>query len=57
MLHDPRVYPDPTRFNPGRFMGNKPQPDPFDVCFGFGRRCVRFLLYESRYQAYVARPK
>lgn len=38
MLYDPRIYKDPERFNPERFMGEDPERDPRDVCFGFGRR-------------------
>ncbi|CAA7266302.1 unnamed protein product [Cyclocybe aegerita] len=38
MLHDPKVYPDPFEFKPERFLGPNPEPDPYDVCFGFGRR-------------------
>ena len=41
MLHDPSVYADPMEFNPDRFLpreGKEPEPDPRDVCFGFGRR-------------------
>ncbi|KAI0777944.1 cytochrome P450 [Irpex lacteus] len=41
MLHDERVYPDPSSFNPDRFLkgeGHTPQNDPRDVAFGFGRR-------------------
>ncbi|KAF9534995.1 cytochrome P450 [Crepidotus variabilis] len=39
--HDPRVYNEPFRFNPDRFLSSKdraPEPDPRDFCFGFGRR-------------------
>ncbi|KAF9468823.1 cytochrome P450 [Collybia nuda] len=41
MTHDPRIYPDPEIFDPDRYSpsGDKgAQPDPRDVCFGFGRR-------------------
>ncbi|KAF9453375.1 cytochrome P450 [Macrolepiota fuliginosa MF-IS2] len=38
MLHDPRMYSDPMKFNPERFLGPNPEPDPRQVCFGFGRR-------------------
>jgi hypothetical protein len=27
-------------FNPSRFLGYKPEPDPRQICFGFGRRYV-----------------
>ncbi|KAG6873902.1 hypothetical protein C0995_009681 [Termitomyces sp. Mi166 len=41
ILHDPQVYADPHKFDPERFIAsdNKPaEPDPRNVCFGFGRR-------------------
>ncbi|KAF8192574.1 cytochrome P450 [Pholiota molesta] len=41
MTHDPKVYKDPFEFNPERFLpskGRAPEPDPREVCFGFGRR-------------------
>ncbi|KAL0945844.1 hypothetical protein HGRIS_012127 [Hohenbuehelia grisea] len=38
MLHDPRVYTNPAAFEPGRFLGDQPERDPQDACFGFGRR-------------------
>ncbi|KAJ7174153.1 cytochrome P450 [Mycena crocata] len=38
-LHDPAVYSDPFVFNPDRFLGPNPAPDPTDVgVFGYGRR-------------------
>jgi len=38
MMHDPQVYPEPSKFDPERFLGPQPQPDPRNVSFGFGRR-------------------
>ncbi|KAI1437328.1 cytochrome protein [Xylaria sp. CBS 124048] len=36
--HDPAVYPDPSLFNPLRFLGPNPAPDPNRHNFGYGRR-------------------
>ncbi|KFY66563.1 hypothetical protein V496_01988 [Pseudogymnoascus sp. VKM F-4515 (FW-2607)] len=39
--HDPAVYADPMTFRPERFLEtptHKPEPDPRNVIFGFGRR-------------------
>ncbi|KAF2743711.1 cytochrome P450 [Sporormia fimetaria CBS 119925] len=36
--HDPAVYPEPDEFNPERFLGDTPQPDPRQWAFGYGRR-------------------
>jgi len=39
--HDSRTYSSPMSFNPDRFIpspGRKAEPDPRQVCFGFGRR-------------------
>lgn len=40
MLHDEAVYPDPDKFEPSRFIGEKEsqQPDPRELAFGRGRR-------------------
>ncbi|KAJ8473197.1 hypothetical protein ONZ45_g16385 [Pleurotus djamor] len=38
MLHDPATYSDPMQFRPERFLGPRPERDPRDACFGFGRR-------------------
>ncbi|KAJ5297431.1 hypothetical protein N7508_007680 [Penicillium antarcticum] len=45
MMHDPDVYPDPMEFQPDRFLGEYPAPDPKVIAFGFGRRVCpgRFL--------------
>ena len=42
MTHDPKVYPEPSKFSPERFLGPQPQQDPRNISFGFGRRydCV-----------------
>ncbi|TFK89937.1 cytochrome P450 [Polyporus arcularius HHB13444] len=54
ILHDETVYPDPSKFNPYRFLypDGSPNPnvrDPSVAAFGFGRRkCPgRFLAVES----------
>ena len=38
MSHDPCIYPDPFTFNPERFLGPNPEPDPHNIAFGFGLR-------------------
>ncbi|KAJ6104104.1 hypothetical protein N7523_010424 [Penicillium sp. IBT 18751x] len=45
MMHDPEVYPDPMAFQPERYLGETPAPDPHALVFGFGRRVCpgRFL--------------
>lgn len=36
--HDESVYPNPMTFDPSRYIGENPQPDPYKFVFGFGRR-------------------
>jgi hypothetical protein len=38
MMNDPRLYRDPERFMPERFLGENPERDSRDMAFGFGRR-------------------
>ena len=38
IAHDAEVYPDPFLFDPSRYLGDKPQLDPFKFIFGFGKR-------------------
>ena len=38
IMHDPATYANPMEFNPERFLGNHPEPDPRATVFGFGRR-------------------
>jgi cytochrome P450 len=40
MSHDENAYADPMTFNPDRFLGPKPEPDPMDFVFGFGRYSI-----------------
>lgn len=37
-LHDAVNYKEPGTFRPERFLGENPEMDPSDICFGFGRR-------------------
>ncbi|KAJ1300548.1 hypothetical protein OPQ81_002202 [Rhizoctonia solani] len=38
MLRDPDVYQRPDTFEPSRYLGKNPEPNPEDVAFGFGKR-------------------
>ena len=51
LTHDPRTYTNPMTFNPDRFLpseNRKPELDPRQICFGFGRRYVHFLLQNMK---------
>lgn len=46
ILHDPKMYPNPSAFEPERYLkGGKLNTedvlDPEDIAFGFGRRYVK----------------
>lgn len=43
MSQDEDIYPNPTNFNPERYMDNA-EEDPKNIVFGFGRR-YSFNLY------------
>ncbi|KIK64003.1 hypothetical protein GYMLUDRAFT_161640 [Collybiopsis luxurians FD-317 M1] len=57
ILHDPELYPEPSQFNPNRFIddaligvgaGSKQpelNPDPRGYCFGYGRRSCPGLQF------------
>lgn len=37
-MHDPKLFNDPSTFKPERFLGERPEMDPHELAFGFGRR-------------------
>ena len=43
IAHDSDNYTNHTEFEPERFMGDKPELDPREIVFGFGRRSVLLL--------------
>lgn len=57
MLHDETDYPNPSKFNPDRFMKdgkiNSAVRDPSTIAFGFGRRICpgRYMAKESMWLA------
>ncbi|KAH8682197.1 cytochrome P450 [Xylariales sp. PMI_506] len=53
---DPAAYREPARFRPERFLGSKPERDPHDYAFGFGRRiCPGRYLADSNMFLAIAR--
>ncbi|KAG8703982.1 hypothetical protein FRC09_003840 [Ceratobasidium sp. 395] len=38
IMHNPKVYPEPSRFMPERYLVANPPPEPENYAFGFGRR-------------------
>src|SRR5262249_42003886 len=48
--HNPRIWPDPERFDPKRFLDGKPTPYEFFPFGGGVRRCIgmAFALYEMQ---------
>lgn len=47
--HDPSVYHDPSTFNPSRFLGENPEPDPRELAYGFGRRICPGRLFADNF--------
>ncbi|RGP80072.1 o-methylsterigmatocystin oxidoreductase [Fusarium longipes] len=49
LLHDPEVYPEPSAFEPERYIAPRNEPDPSDYAFGYGRRICpgRYLAEDS----------
>ncbi|KAG9308646.1 cytochrome P450 [Chiua virens] len=48
ILRDERTYKDPLEFKPERFIGDDPEPRPWNMCFGIGRRrCPGLYLTHS----------
>jgi cytochrome P450 len=46
----PDMWPDPERFDPNRFLGNRPSPNTFFPFGGGVRRCIgaAFAMYEMK---------
>ena len=41
-MRDPATYANPMEFNPDRFLGKNPEPDPRGMIFGYGRRICEY---------------
>ncbi|KAG6000837.1 hypothetical protein E4U21_004951 [Claviceps maximensis] len=50
-MHDPVTYPNPSEFDPGRFLEPRNEPDPKDHVFGYGRRICpgRYVADDTLY--------
>ncbi|KAI1308260.1 cytochrome protein [Xylaria venustula] len=54
--HDPAIYPDPMIFNPSRYLGSNPEPNPTGHIFGYGRRiCAGRYIADSTVWLTIAR--
>lgn len=55
LLHDPEVYPDPSAFEPERYIEPRNEPDPAEYAFGYGRRICpgRYLAEDSIFMTCV----
>ncbi|TFY66371.1 hypothetical protein EVG20_g4713 [Dentipellis fragilis] len=57
MMHDPDIYKDPMAYYPDRHLsidGSKPERDPREICFGYGRRaCPGLHIAESLMYIYA----
>ncbi|KAF9005737.1 cytochrome P450 [Hymenopellis radicata] len=52
IMHDEKMFPAPDVFDPERFLGENPQPDPTTLgAWGFGRRICsgRYLAMDAVY--------
>lgn len=55
-MHDPAVYPNPLVYDPSRYLGPNPNPDPRIHTFGYGRRiCPGRYLADTSIWLTIAR--